>query len=46
VVNSLPHVQRTWASTYSGWIPVFIALLSVATNSELARGPDRGETAD
>jgi hypothetical protein len=25
VVNSLPQVQRTWASTYSGWIPVFMA---------------------
>src|SRR4051794_28911184 len=23
-MNSLPHVQRTWAATYSGWISVFI----------------------
>src|SRR3954449_4417632 len=33
VVNSLPHVQRTWASTYSGWILVFIASLSVAAGT-------------
>jgi uncharacterized protein YqhQ len=24
VVNSLPHVQRTWDTTYSGWMPVFM----------------------
>jgi hypothetical protein len=24
VLNSLPQVQRTVASTYSGWISVFI----------------------
>ena len=28
VVNSLPHVQRTWASTYSGWMPSFMRLQS------------------
>src|SRR5437588_10946983 len=30
-MNSLPHVQRTCASTYSGWMPDFIAPLSLAT---------------
>ena len=25
VVNSLPHVHRTCASTYSGWTSVFMA---------------------
>ena len=25
-MNSLPQVQRTWASTYSGWIPCFIGV--------------------
>ena len=29
-MNSLPQVQRTWASTYSGWISVFIDQSSVA----------------
>src|ERR1700745_2152281 len=27
VTNSFPHVQRTVASTYSGWISVFMAPL-------------------
>lgn len=29
VVKTLPHVQRTVASTYSGWISVFMVYSSV-----------------
>src|SRR5258708_4498901 len=28
-MKSLPHVQVTWASTYSGWIAVFIVPTSL-----------------
>src|SRR5947209_15163321 len=35
-MNSLPHVQRTWASTYSGWISGFISNQSLASR---ASGP-------
>src|SRR5438046_8496070 len=33
VTNSFPHVQRTVASTYSGWISVFMASISVVGSS-------------
>src|SRR5262249_21078672 len=33
VTNSFPHVQRTVASVYSGWISVFMVPLSVGNRS-------------
>src|SRR5436190_19292418 len=42
VTNSFPHVQRTVASTYSGWIAVFM----VPTSVGLKRRASRGRSAD
>src|SRR5690349_11293984 len=33
VTNSFPHVQRTVASVYSGWISVFMVPISVGNRS-------------
>src|SRR5687768_280055 len=38
VTNSFPQVQRTLTSMYSGWIAVFMVLLSVGLRTRSADG--------